>query len=88
MLPGGKTLPVCLSEQTAVVYEEETVSVSVSDASRLAFASLTEKIAALIGNGYLVSKSLAVDAREDAFVLTCQLTYVTNIAEVHYFEYQ
>lgn len=87
-LPNGKSLPFRVYEQTAVLYEEQTVTLSVSGASRLAFDALKENISALVGDGYLVSKAVSAEAREDAFVVTCRLSYVKNIAEVRYFEYQ
>ena len=81
MLPSGKTLPITVREYRAVLYETETVELSESEALRLAFVTMREKIAVAVGDGEMIAKELTAQAGENSCVVQCRLTYLTNIAE-------
>ncbi len=81
VLPSGKTLPFSIERTVAVLYEEEAEILTEKEAFRLAFASLKAKLAALLEDGYLVSKVTAAEAVGGYCIVKCTATYITDIAK-------
>ena len=80
-LPNGCTLPISLVEEKIVLLESQSVTLSHTDALRLASAELKGKITSKLENGRLVSKHTVAEATEDGCILKCTLTYITCISE-------
>jgi len=68
-------------EEKTVLLKTEEVTLSCSEALRLAYARLGTEITARTQDGYLISKSVSAAATDDACILKCTVSYVTSISE-------
>ncbi len=79
-LPSGKSLPISFVMKEAVFYQSEKVTLSFAEALRLANADLKTLLAAKVGEGELLAKSVSVEEKEGTLFLACTVRYTKNIA--------
>lgn len=80
VLPSGKRLPFSVTKRVAVFSREEQITLSETEALRLAYAVLKNKLAVVLKDGTLVSKTVSAQMTEESCILKCTVTYITNIA--------
>jgi len=80
ILPSGKKLPFSITKRVAVFSREEQIKLSETEALRLAYADLKNKLTGLLKDGTLVSKTIAAQLTEESCILKCTVTYITDVA--------
>ena len=56
------------------------MKLSETEALRLAYADLKNKLTGLLKDGTLVSKTIAAQLTEESCILKCTVTYITDVA--------
>lgn len=74
-------LPISLTFYHRLIYSHQTVSLSETEAMRLAFERLRADVHLRLENSELVSQRVDGTFTNEGYLLKCELTYIENIAE-------
>ena len=73
-------LPIYINSEEFIEYEDVLISISESEAVRLAFSRLEAELCAATSDSDIVSKNIEGYFTDDTYVLTCKAECVKNIA--------
>ena len=80
-LPWGLSLPVFLSKEVAVIYEETAVTLTESEAVRYAAEEMRAVLSSSLANSDLIVKQTSGRFEGEKYILTVHAVVVTDIAE-------